>query len=119
MKLPLEVVTRGPVPPGFKEEAREHAARLDHFYADIMRARVTLEHRPRHPGPDRWSIRLALTVPGGTIVVTRQKPATPSEALREGFEAAVRRLEDYVQKRRGFVKAHTRASRGSALPAEA
>lgn len=111
MKLPIEIVTRGAVPPYFKESAREHAERLEHFYGDILRARVTLELRPRHPGPERAALRVSLTLPRGTIVVTREG-GTLAEALRDGFDAATRRLEEFVRRRRGYVKAHTRASRG-------
>lgn len=116
MKLPLEVVTRGHAPPaGMMEVVRDHAARLDHFCDRIMRARVTIEGRTRHPGPPRWALRLALTVPGGTIVVNRQKGENLPEALREAFDAATRRLEDHVRRRRGLVKAAARPSRGKVV----
>jgi hypothetical protein len=111
MKLPLEIVARGtPLPPGALEEIREHASRLDHFYGRITRGRVAVESRKRHPGPPRWALRITLTVPGGSIIVSRQKGERLADALRESFDAATRRLEDYARRQRGFVK--TRATKG-------
>lgn len=102
MKLPLEVVVRGKkLPPRMQEAIAEHADRLDHFYNRVMRGRVTVEHQGQG-----WSLRIVLTVPDGTIVVDRQKGETLPQALREAFDAATRRLEDYVRRRRGQVKVH-------------
>lgn len=117
MKLPLEIVARGPaLPAGTREELRELASRLDRFYGRIMRGRVTIESRGRHPGPPRWALRLTLTVPGGSIVVSRQKGERLSEAIQESFSAATRRLEDYARRRRGGVKAHAGAGEVASPP---
>lgn len=107
MKLPLEIAVRGPtLPPGVKEEVEAHAARLNRFYDRIMRSRVTLEARGHRAGRPAWTLRVVLTVPDGTIIVNRQKGENLPEALRETFDAATRRLEDYVRRRRGQVKVH-------------
>jgi hypothetical protein len=104
MTTPFDVVVRGTEPPaGTREEIREMAARLEHFHGRILRGRVTLESRSRRPG---WAVRITLDVPGGTVVVSRQKGESLSEAVRESFAAATRRLEDYLRRRRGFVKLH-------------
>lgn len=108
MKLPLELVSRGvALPSGTREEIHELASRLDRFCGRIMRGRVTVERRAGHSGAARWALRVSLTVPGAKIVVTRQKGERLSEVIQEAFAAATRRLEDYVRRRRGFVKAHT------------
>ena len=105
MKLPLEIVVRdGTLPENIRDGIASLAAGLDHFCDRIMRCRVTATGPGRHAhGP--WSLRITLTVPGRDIVVTRQSGETRGEALGEAFSAATRRLEDYLRRRRGFVKA--------------
>lgn len=105
-----EIVVRGvALPPGVREDIEELASRLEHFHGRILGARVAVEGRARHPGPPRWTLRVTLKVPGRTIVVSRQKGERLPEALRETFAAATRLLEDYVRRRRGFVKAKSTA----------
>ena len=105
MKLPLEIVVRdGTLPDDVREDIESLASGLDHFCDRIMRCRVIATGPGRHAhGP--WSLRITLTVPGRDLVVTRQSGETLGEALREAFSAATRRLEDYLRRRRGFVKA--------------
>jgi len=105
MKLPLELVVRdGTLPAELRDEIASMAGRLDHFCERIMRCRVTATGPGRHAhGP--WALRITMTVPGRDLVVTRQSGETLGEAFREAFTAASRRLEDYVRRRRGFVKA--------------
>ena len=105
MKLPLEIVVRdGTLPENVRKDIESLASGLDHFCDRIMRCRVTATGPGRHAhGP--WSLRITLTVPGRDIVVTRQSGETLGEALGEAFSAATRRLEDYLRRRRGFVKA--------------
>jgi len=58
-------------------------------------------------------VRIDISVPGKDVVVDRAKPANHAHedvyvAVRDAFEAAVRRLEDHSRKMRGEVK--TRAT---------
>ncbi len=104
MKLPLEIVVREANLPGTVRDAIDaHAARLDHFCGQIMRCRVTVTGPGRH-AHGRWAIKIDLTVPGREILVDRQDGDDLPEGLREAFDAAARRLEDYVRRRRGFIK---------------
>ncbi len=107
MKLPLELVVRdATLPAGLRDEIAALASRLEHFCAKIMRCRVTVTGPGRH-AHGRWSIKLDMTVPGREILVNRQDGDDLPEALREAFAAAGRRLEDYVRRRRGFVKSES------------
>ena len=111
MKLPLEIVVRdATLPEAVRKDIGELAARLEHFCAKITRCRVTATGPGRH-AHGRWSVKVDLTVPGREILVDRQDGDDLPEALREAFDAAGRRLEDYVRRRRGFVK--VRATPGS------
>jgi cold shock CspA family protein/ribosome-associated translation inhibitor RaiA len=108
----------------------EKAAGLDKYYDRIMSCRVMIEvpHRHRRQGPHHH-IRIDLAVPGGEIVIKRQptlhsrQQDTESEectkcmetdrshkhlavALREAFEAARRKIQDYARRQRGDVKTH-------------
>jgi cold shock CspA family protein/ribosome-associated translation inhibitor RaiA len=86
------------------------AAKLDTFADHIMSGRVVVRLAGKHhQHGNLFEVRIDLTVPGEEIAVTRQ----PSEhtaykdihvALRDAFDSARRRLEDYVRRRRGFVK---------------
>lgn len=108
MKLPLELVVReATLPAPLRADIAELAGRLEHFCDRIMRCRVTVVGPGRH-AHGRWSLKIDLTVPGRQIVVTRQGGDGLPEAVREAFSAAARRLEDYVRRRRGFVKSHAR-----------
>jgi cold shock CspA family protein/ribosome-associated translation inhibitor RaiA len=89
---------------------REKAAKLDTFADHIMGCRVVVEPAGKHhEHGNLYEVRIDLTVPGEEIVVTRE-PSQHTEhrdihvALRDAFDTARRQLEDYVRRRRGFVK---------------
>jgi cold shock CspA family protein len=119
---------------------REKAAKLDSFYDRIMACRVIVEapHRRHHKGK-LYHVRIDLTLPGGELVVKREpkhvEPAKlrspqlsgrelteshePSKyaahddvyiAIRDAFNAAGRKLQDYARRQRGTIKAHEPAA---------
>ena len=113
MQLPLQVSFRHmDHSDAIEALVREKAARLDKFASDIMSCRVVVEPAGKHhQHGNLYEVRIDLTVPGEEIAVTRE----PSEhveykdvhvALRDAFDAARRKLEDYVRRRRRAVKAH-------------
>lgn len=105
MTLPFELVVREAVlTPKVRQGLEEQAAQLTRFYDRITRCRVTVTGPGRH-AHGRWAVKVDLSVPGRELVVDRQDGDGLPEALREAFTAAGRRLEDYVRRRRGFVKA--------------
>ncbi len=108
MQLSLQVTLRDISPSAAVEDyIRERAAKLDAFYEKIMSCRVVVEAPVRHHrkgGP--YKVRIDLTVPGDELVVNRQSDDDLYVAIRDAFDAARRRLEDYARRQRGSVKAH-------------
>lgn len=115
---------------------REKATKLDSFYNRIMSCRVIVEapHRHHHKGK-AYHVRIDLTVPGGELVINRApkrlntvklRQALASEtdfteshelskhaahadvyvAIRDAFNAAGRKLQDYARRQSGAVKLH-------------
>lgn len=123
MQLPLQVSFRHMEHSDAIEAiVRKKAAALDKFADHIMACRVVVEPAGKHhEHGNLYEVRLDITVPGEEVAVTRE----PSEhtqykdiqvALRDAFDSAGRQLEDYVRRRRGFVKAletapHARVSK--------
>jgi ribosome-associated translation inhibitor RaiA len=89
----------------------ERADRLSRFSDDILKCQVWVESpHGHHRKGYLYGVRIRLTVPGEEIVVELQ----PTEedvyvSIREAFDAARRKLEDYERRRRGEVKTHPRA----------
>ncbi len=135
MTLPITVTFRGMPPRDWIEaEIVKRAGKLG-TYADIMSCHVTVvvPHH-RHTGGNRFTVHIDLRVPGGEIAVTRDSNLHASEkklqaeswakafdieaqrkhvglVIREAFDVARRRLQDFARKRRGAVKVHPRSSR--------
>lgn len=110
--------------------------RLETYCPSIMGCRVLVEFVQRHHRTgNRFHVRIDLTVPGEEIVVAHEanlratarnvrteKTTKGSEpdperkhayvAVREAFDIARRRLQDYVRRRRGLVKTLARQPRG-------
>jgi ribosome-associated translation inhibitor RaiA len=100
--------------PGSKaveSKIRERANHLSRFSADVVKCDVWVASpHGHHRKGDVYGVRIRLTVPGEEIDIDLQ----PEEddvyiAIREAFDAARRKLEDYERRRRGKVKAHPRA----------
>ena len=111
MQLPLQVSFRHMERSETIESLiRERAAKLDNFADHIMSCRVVVEPAAKHhEHGNLYEVRIDLTVPGEEIAVTRE-PGQHTEykdihvALRDAFDSARRKLEDYVRRRRGSVK---------------
>jgi hypothetical protein len=102
--------------------------KLEKYCPSIVGCRVLVEPVQRHhDAGNRYHVRIDLTVPGEEIVIsheaglhgTRKQIETERVsksgemapvrkhvhvAIREAFDAARRRLQDYVRRRRGMVK---------------
>jgi ribosomal subunit interface protein len=120
MEIPLEVNFRNMDPsPAVEARIREKAAKLERFHDRIIGCTVVVEapHRHHHKGK-LYSVHIDISVPGKDLVVDRAKPLDHSHedvyvAVRDAFNAAVRRLEDYTSKLRGDVKTSTRGGAAS------
>jgi ribosomal subunit interface protein len=108
VQLPLQISLHGIEPSDALYNAiREKAEKLDRYYEHIMSCRVVLELAGRHKHRGKQFVaRVDLKVPGGEIVVTHEHDQDPQVALRDAFDAARRRLEDYARTRRGDIKRH-------------
>ena len=131
MILPVQITFRN-MPPSSAVAARvqEEAEKLDEFYGRITSCRVIIEapHR-HHKWGEQFHVRIELGVPQGEIVVQHEpslhsaiQRGTEEEwkkhlevhpqykdinvVIRDSFKAARRRLQDYVRRQRGQVKAH-------------
>jgi cold shock CspA family protein len=109
-------------------EILERQHKLDLFYPQITKSRVLVELvQRRHQAGNRYHVRIELTVPGETISVSheaawhvaargaetvavkRSAESGPEHkhvrvALRDAFDAARRKLQDYARRQRGDVK---------------
>ena len=125
-----------PPSPAIEDTIKEKAAKLESYFDSIMSCRVIVEapHRHHHKGK-AYQVRIDMTVPGSEIVINRApkrleaaKSTDPDEpvkalleshepgrhgahediyvAIRDAFDAAERKLQDYARKRRGKVKRH-------------
>ncbi len=111
MQLPLQVTFRHmKASPTVESAIREKAAKLGKFADHIIGCRVVIETAGRHhEHGNQYAVRIDVTVPDDEIAVTRE-PGEHTEyrdlhvALRDAFDAARRQLEDYVRRKRRFVK---------------
>lgn len=105
MEMQMKIAFRGMKKSSAVESfIREWAARLDAVYDRIERCDVVVEApnlRRRHG--NQYRVRIAMTVPGGQLVVSRDPGPDEAHqdvyvAVRDSFHAARRQLEDYVRR---------------------
>lgn len=90
-----------------QEVIRERATKLEHFYDRIASCRVVIELAGRHKQHgNQYNVRIDLKVPGSEIAVTHEQAEDVHAAVRDAFDAARRKLEDFARKQRGDVKQH-------------
>jgi ribosomal subunit interface protein len=114
MKIPLQITARTiELTDAIKADIEEKAEKLDRFYDQLMRCRVVVEspHRHHHQG-NLYEIHIYMTMPGSEIVVKREPNDDLYVAIRDGFNAAYRQLEDFVRRQRRDVKHHEEAPHG-------
>lgn len=113
MEHPVQITFRGLEPTDALTKAVEDRAyELEQYFNKIQSCKVVAEssHRSHRQG-NLYHVRIRLAVPGEEIVVSRD-PAEHAQnedmylAINDAFKETVRRLEDYVRRRRGWVKEH-------------
>jgi len=98
MTIRLKLLDRGRLlSEGLAEHIRERTEKLGHFFGRVKQCRVTVDGPGQHPLQGRVRIRINITVPNSEIVIDRQTGADLPMAIRESFDAADQRLEDYVR----------------------
>ena len=108
MQIPLQITIRDVEhSEALETHIREKANKLDEFFKHIMSCRVTVEvpHKHHQQGK-QFNVRIDIGVPGSEIVVNHDHAEDVYVALRDAFDAAKRRLEDYARKIRGDIKKH-------------
>lgn len=108
MQMPLQVTFRDvPRSDAIETAIRDRAEKLDQFYDKIMGCRAVVGMIQRHSHQGKlFNIRLDITVPGGEVVVNRDKAEDVYVAIRDAFDHAKRRIEDYARRQRGDTKTH-------------
>jgi ribosome-associated translation inhibitor RaiA len=116
---PLHITFRDLAPsPAIAARVTEKALELERFYGRITSCHVLVEAHHRHHRKGRlYHIRVEIVVPGGEVIASRERQMHQAHqdvyvAIRDAFDAAVRRLEDHVRRWRGDVKAHRAAQHG-------
>jgi len=117
MQIPPIVQARElDLPPSLNAQVHEQALALERYYSPIIRCRVTLEGPGRHHrqgGP--YEARIDLRVPGGDLLIERQRAGQLQAAIHQAFSAARRQLEDYARRQRGDVKRHEPTPEGQVV----
>jgi ribosome-associated translation inhibitor RaiA len=100
-----------------EQHIRDQAAKLDAVYPRITSCHITVEMPHKHKANGRtFNVRIDVQVPGSEIAVNRTQDEDAYVALRDGFDAATRMLEDYARRQRGDTKHHERPQRSAIEP---
>lgn len=114
MKLSLQITARNfELTDAIKAEITEKVEKLEHFCDQILKCRVVVEspHRHSHDGK-LYNVNIDLKVPGSEIVVKREPNEDLYVAIRDSFNAAKRKIEEYVSQQRREVKHHEEIPQG-------
>ena len=91
---------------------QEAASRLEGIHDRITSCRVIVDQPHRHHKEGNpFQIRIDLKMPGAELVVKRQPPESLaygdlSTVIQEAFDEMEHQIEEFVNRRRGFVKTH-------------
>jgi ribosomal subunit interface protein len=114
-KIPLEITFRNVEhSDALEARIRDSATKLERFGRVITGCHVMVEAPHRHRQKGRlYHVRIDMTVPGREIAVTRDPAENHAHedvyvAVRDAFAAAVRKLEDFVKRRRDLPKRRAR-----------
>ena len=92
-----------------EQHIRDKAAKLEELYPRITSCHITVEMPHRHKTNGKtFNVRIDVQVPGREIAVNRGQHEDAYVALRDGFDAATRMLDDYARRRRGDTRHHER-----------
>ena len=113
MKIPLQITFSNMTPSdAVRARIEELVTRLDRFHERIMSCRVVVRapNRSRRSGK-LYQVSIDLKLPGREIAINGEPSRDRSHedvyvAVRDAFNALVRRIEDASRQRRGDVKTH-------------
>lgn len=122
MKIPLQISFSNMTPSdAVRARIEELAARLERFHERIMSCRVVVSAPNRRQRSGRlYHVSIDLKLPGREIAITRETPQNHAHedvyvAIRDAFEALVRRIEDVSRQRRGDIKTHEEEPSGKVV----
>jgi ribosome-associated translation inhibitor RaiA len=111
LKQPIQLTFRNvPESMALKKLILEEAEDLETFYDRITHCRVVVESpHQKHKKGNLYHVAIHLTIPGKTLVVTRNPDAHFSHkdcylAIREAFHEIRRQLQDFIRIQREPVK---------------
>jgi len=108
--LPLQITSRNlELTEPIKANIREHAEKLDKYYGRITSCRITVEALPHR---SLYNLHIDITVPGAELVIKLDPNTDLYLAIRDAFQDARRKLEDFASRQRGDIKQHTKALHG-------
>lgn len=99
MQTPLQITFRDlPHSDALETHIREKASKLEQRFSGLIGCRVVVEQ----PGKNQqqgnpFNIRIDLSVPGPDIIVDKQENEDVYVALRDAFDVATRKLDEYVR----------------------
>lgn len=108
MQIPVSLTERRiDLPDGARERIITKAEQLERYYDRITRCDIIVEtpHNSKRSGVN-YRVRIDMTVPGAELVVERDPDPDLNIAIRDAFDAARRRLEDFTRVQRRDVKVH-------------
>ncbi len=113
MQIPTRIVFHGlDRSPALEENIQEHVAKLETFTEHLIGCQVTLQaNQHRQTKGKQYHVRIVCQVPRKSLVVSHDRNDKPGHedpyvAVRDGFRAATRQIEDWERKIRGDVKHH-------------
>ncbi|MDA8084973.1 MAG: HPF/RaiA family ribosome-associated protein [Nitrospiraceae bacterium] len=114
MEIPLQITAKDmELTDAIKADITEKAEKLDSYYDRIMRCRVAVECPKRHPHEGKlYDVHIYITVPGGEVTVKHAPNEDLYVSIRDAFQAARRRLEDFAREQRNDVKTHEEQPQG-------
>ncbi len=99
---------------------REEVDRLQKFHGRITGCDVTLESPSRHHrnGAQKFRVRIELSIPGGKLVVARDRARNQAQAdlylaVRHAFREAKRQLQDHVRRFDARISGHAEPPRAT------
>jgi ribosomal subunit interface protein len=85
-----------------EDKIRDKAEKLAKLYDHIVSLHVVVDSpERRHHKGKLYNCRIHLLIPGDEIVVTHESDVDPYVSVRDAFDAAKRRLQDHVDRKRG------------------
>jgi len=107
--LPIQITLQDlPASQALEDHLRKKASKLEQFYQNINKCRVTISMPQKHKHQGKlYSVVIDITVPGKQELVASHKlDEDVYVAIRNAFYAMQRQLDGYTHKRRGDVKLH-------------